>query len=181
MKKLNLNGQWKLYFYNQLEKDIKKPSELLGERCIDATVPGNVELDLSSEGLLPKDLYFGSNMKECEKFETYAWWYEKEFELDGDTLSESLYLHFDGVDCLAEYFLNGEKIGESENMLTEHEFCIDKVKKEKSSPMISTESYTEFLPTERSAFFSRIFFYLTVWSGLLMKTNFITPIVIQKS
>lgn len=140
MKKLNLNGEWKLYFYNQLEKDIDNPSKLLGEQCINCTVPGNVELDLALAGLLPKDLYFGSNMKECEKFETYAWWYEKEFEIEPDMLGESLYLHFDSVDCLAEYFLNGEKIGESENMLTEHEFCIDNVKKEKNTLHVKINS-----------------------------------------
>lgn len=132
MKRLNLNGEWKLYFYNQLKKDVKNPAGLSDEKCIKCTVPGNTELDLSSAGLLPDDLYFGNNMKECEKFETYAWWYEKEFEIDKEMLLQKLYLCFSGVDCIAEYFLNGEKIGESTNMLTEHEFCIDSVKKEKN-------------------------------------------------
>ncbi|MBQ4528186.1 MAG: glycoside hydrolase family 2 [Clostridia bacterium] len=141
MKKISLNGKWKLYFYNQLEKDIKNPSELGGEQCIKCSVPGNVELDLSAAGLLPEDLYFGTNMKECEKFETYAWWYEKEFEIDKSILSEKLYLHFNGVDCIAEYFLNGEKIGESENMLTEHEFCIDGVKREKNILHVKINSF----------------------------------------
>ena len=63
MKKVNLNGEWKLYFYDQLKKDIKTPSELSEEKYIICTVPGYVELDLSAAGLLPEDLYFGSNMK----------------------------------------------------------------------------------------------------------------------
>lgn len=141
MKKVNLSGEWKLYFYNQLEKDIKNPSELSKERCIGCTVPGNIELDLSAAGLLPKDLYFGSNMKACEKFEPYAWWYEREFEIDKEMLSKKTYLHFGGVDCIAEYFLNGEKIGESDNMLTEYEFCIDDVKKEKNILHVKINSF----------------------------------------
>lgn len=141
MKKVNLNGKWKLYFYNQLEKDIKNPLELSGEKRIECTVPGNVELDLSAAGLLPEDLYFGSNMKECEKFETYAWWYEKEFDIDKEALSKNLYLQFKGVDCIAEYFLNGKKIGESDNMLTEYEFCIDEVKKEKNILHVKINSF----------------------------------------
>lgn len=141
MKKVNLNGEWKLYFYDQLKKDIKTPSELSEEKYINCTVPGNVELDLSAAGLLPEDLYFGSNMKKCEKFETYAWWYEKEFDIDKDNLSQNLYLQFDGVDCIAEYFLNGKKIGESDNMLTEYEFCIDDVKQEKNILHVKINSF----------------------------------------
>ena len=34
---------------------------------------------------------------------------------------------FDGVDTYAEYFVNGEKIGESDNMLISHEFAVDSV------------------------------------------------------
>lgn len=52
---MNLNGNWKLYFYPFGEKEISDPQQLDAQQisCIDALVPGNVELDLSRAGLLP--------------------------------------------------------------------------------------------------------------------------------
>ena len=122
----SLNGEWKLYYFNQLEYNPESPSGL-GKICepIGCTVPGNVELDLSRQGVLPEDLYYGMNMKQCEKYETCQWWYEKEFELTDEELVSDMYLCFEGVDTIAEYFLNGVRIGESRNMLIPHEFCIN--------------------------------------------------------
>lgn len=133
MIKQSLNGKWKLYYCNELEKDLKSPSELsVSNESVECIVPGNVELDLSRQGLLPEDLFFADNMKECEKYETYQWWYEKEFDLKPDELQSDLYLCFEGTDTFAEYFLNGIRIGESHNMLIPHEFCINKAAKEKN-------------------------------------------------
>ena len=121
---VSLNGSWKLYYYDAVDMNINHPSELDGCECIDCTVPGNVELDLIDAGLLPKDIFKGDNILEAEKYETYDWWYETEF--DGVTLNtgEKAVLCFEGVDCIAEYFLNGESIGTSDNMLIPFEFDI---------------------------------------------------------
>lgn len=122
-----LNGNWKLYFYPYGTKEILSPDQLKqsGLVPISCSVPGNVELDLSRAGLLPEDLFFGENILLAEKFETYCWWYEREF-LAPETLDkdEILSLDFDGVDCYAQYFLNGKKIGESANMLISHSFDV---------------------------------------------------------
>ena len=89
-----------------------------------AEVPGCVQLDLSRCGYLPEDLYMGENIKLAEKFESYEWWYETSFECPTD--KNNVYLVFEGTDCLAEYFLNGAKIGDSENAFIAHEFRVDK-------------------------------------------------------
>ena len=116
MKTVSLNGAWSLTGKRQnLEKD-----ELL---TLHATVPGCVQLDLSREGFLPVDLYMGENIKETEKYENYEWWYERSFACP--EVRNNVYLVFEGVDCIAEYFLNGQKIGESENAFIAHEFRID--------------------------------------------------------
>ena len=129
---MNLNGEWKLYYYPAYEQKINTVSELKAADIpfVPATVPGNVELDLSKAGILPKDLYMGENIREAEKFETYDWWYETEFLApDAPTDAEKVVLHFGAVDCVAEYFLNGEKIGESDNMFIAHDFEVgDKIK-----------------------------------------------------
>ena len=120
MKKMSLNGVWRL-------KGKQQNSEG-AVISLEATVPGCVQLDLSEKGYLPADLYMGENILETEKFEDYEWWYERTFAAPEG--KENVYLVFDGVDCLAEYFLNGEKIGESDNMFIGHEFRVDKYLKD---------------------------------------------------
>lgn len=117
MRKISLDGEWNLYFFKQGSKRISSPEMLSGAAdCIKARVPGNAELDLMRSGLLPKDIYKGMNIKEVEKFEDYEWWYEKTFDVPKEIEGKDITLLFSGVDCLAEYWLNGEKIGESDNM-----------------------------------------------------------------
>lgn len=115
MEKISLNGEWDLCG--------KRENESNGEMIyLKATVPGCVQLELSENGYLPKDLYFGENILEAEKFEDYEWWYEKKILAPDER--ERVFIVFEGVDCIAEYYLNGKKIGESENMLISHEFEI---------------------------------------------------------
>ena len=116
MKTVSLNGLWQLSGKPQ-EQDVA---------CISLTaeVPGCVQLDLSREGYLPKDLFLGENIRETEKYEDWEWWYSRTFTAPEER--ENVFLVFRGVDCLAEYFLNGEKIGESDNMLIPFAFEIGK-------------------------------------------------------
>ena len=126
---MTLNGTWKLYYYPSYEKNICSPEQLKknGVDCIPAKVPGNVELDLSAAGILPADLFKGMNILEGEKFELYDWWYETEFDApDAIDQNKLAILHFGAVDCFADYFLNGEKIGESDNMFIEQDFDVTK-------------------------------------------------------
>ena len=115
MKEISLNGKWNLRGRRQGTSD-----SLLE---LSAKVPGCVQLDLSDAGILPKDLFFGENIRETEKYEDYEWWYEKSFTAPLE--KKNVYLVFKGVDCIAEYYLNGKKFGESDNMFIAHEFRID--------------------------------------------------------
>ncbi len=115
MKIISLNGKWNLTGKSQISEEI--PISL------EATVPGCVQLDLSEQGYLPKDIYMGENVVAAEKYESYEWWYERHFQAPNER--KNVFLVFEGVDCLAEYFLNGTKIGESDNMFIRHEFMVD--------------------------------------------------------
>ena len=115
MKRISLNGEWSLSGRHLANLDMPEIS-------IKATVPGCVQLDMSEAGILPSDLFLGENIKETEKYEDCEWIYERKFTVDGD--ASNAYLVFRGVDCVAEYFLNGEKIGESNNMFIPHEFFV---------------------------------------------------------
>ena len=118
---VNLNGDWTLY---PIEKsgNITEPRGLEPKKAIKAKVPGNVELDLISAGMLPEDIFKGENIKQAEKYELYDWWYEKKFTTPKH--SRDMMLSFEGVDTLAEYWLNGRKFASSDNALTEHVFNV---------------------------------------------------------
>ena len=141
MKTITLNGEWKLSGKPQESED--KPLVLKAE------VPGCVQLDLSRAGYLPEDLFLGENIKEAERFEEWEWRYERTFTAPEER--ENVFIVFEGVDCVAEYYINGEKIGESENMLVEHEFEIGRYLKDGEntvavnikSPVVSAH-YKEF-------------------------------------
>lgn len=115
MKNISLNGIWKLRGKPEYDASAT-PIEL------EATVPGCVQLDLSKAGYLPEDLFMGMNITKTEQYEGYEWWYERSFTAP-DT-KERVFIVFEGVDCVAEYFINGQRLGESENMFIAHEFEI---------------------------------------------------------
>ena len=89
---------------------------------IPATVPGNFELDLYKAGLAP-DPYFAQNPWAYQQYENRHLWYATSFEADGagDT---NTFLRFEGIDTVADIYLNGTLLGHVDNMLIEHEFCV---------------------------------------------------------
>ena len=116
MKKISLNGQWQL----RGSRQDWQPLEALE---LTAEVPGCVQLDLSRQGYLPADLYMGENILAAEKYEDWQWWYSRTFE--APEAAENVYLVFEGVDCIADYYLNGIRFGSSENAFIAHEFKMD--------------------------------------------------------
>lgn len=124
---MNLNGKWKLYFAKQGEHSIGSIYDLKTSNitCIPCTVPGNVELDLSAAGYLPEDLFKGENILKAEEYEQYEWWYETEFTApESVDCDKEMILTFRAVDCFADYYLNGQHIGSSNNMFIGNEFNV---------------------------------------------------------
>lgn len=123
---IRLDGQWKLFHFPQGKHNITEPGQLAkaGLNAIDATVPGDAPLDLSRTGELPADLLYAENITKLKPYELYEWWYQREFPTPGEVTGHSVELRFHGVDCLATYWLNGAKLGESENALIEHSFDV---------------------------------------------------------
>lgn len=120
MKKIDLNGEYRLYSY-EYQNAPEKPEQVSGG-WISAIVPGNVELDYQKAGMLP-DVFYAQNYKYAEALERKDFWYLRSFELPEEAEGEA-WLCFDGVDTLAEYFLNGKKIGESSDMFIGSEFPV---------------------------------------------------------
>ena len=121
---MNLNGIWQLWGFPQADSPIQAPRDLDEHPSIPATVPGNVELDLVRNGLLPEDLYHGENMRTLRAYEAHEWWYRREFQVASPVSSKKLELVFGGVDCLATYWLDDDWLGESDNMFVEQRFSL---------------------------------------------------------
>lgn len=92
-------------------------------KCIRADVPGNFELDLMREKLLP-DLYFGTNILLAQKLENLHLYYFTRFAYEKSVTTDD-FLVFRGIDTFAEIYLDGIKIGFTENMLHKHEFRLN--------------------------------------------------------
>lgn len=112
MRTIDLNGKWTL---------TGKGNVAVGP--IAAEVPGNIEIDLENAGIVP-DLFFGCNEKLLRPFEFNDWNYIREFVFPSD-FSRQTELIFEGIDCIAEIFVNGQKAGEAANAFIRHPFKTD--------------------------------------------------------
>ncbi|MGA3323351.1 MAG: sugar-binding domain-containing protein [Terriglobia bacterium] len=121
---ISLDGSWKLFYFPQGKYRITNPDQLKtqGLTAIEASVPGETPLDLSRQGVLPADLFFGENIKKLKPFELYEWWYQREFPTPAGIAGRRLELRFHGVDCLATYWLNGKPLGESQDSMIDYRF-----------------------------------------------------------
>ena len=122
MRTFQLNGKWKLKYRPQDDICIKDWNE------VDAEVPGNVELDLIKYNKL-KDLVKDSNVYSAIELELYEWLYIKDFIPPNDLRSNNLDFVFDGIDCIADIYLNGQKIGSTANMFISHRFNVSSLLK----------------------------------------------------
>lgn len=105
MKKISLNGQWKLSYNDP--RDGKSVS-------IPAVVPGDVHVDMMNAGLLEEPLY-GDNLKKCLFMEEMDFIYERDFLIPEDFMQDLTELCFSGLDMCADIYLNGESIASSNN------------------------------------------------------------------
>ena len=123
---LSLNGVWQLDYFPQPDAGAVRTLPLptgLAVKSVAATVPGNCELDLVRAGVLPEPEK-GLNARAFRPYEGCQWLYTKSFEKPAIPKGGRALLVFEGVDTLADYFLNGEKIGETENMFIAHRFDV---------------------------------------------------------
>lgn len=119
--KIDLCGDWQFAVLSHGEhKDYISAKELLcdGVEIMPATVPGTVELDLEKAGKI-KDLFFGRNPDKIRRYtERLHCYYFKTFT--ADRISNAPRLVFEGLDCYADIYVNGNLAANVDNMLIEH-------------------------------------------------------------
>ena len=125
MLSFTLNGSWKLYYHLEDGPMPRSPEELRAAAwpCVEARVPGNVELDLMRAGL-EEDPFYDQNLYRYRKYEFCQWWFERTFQAPAAYEGKRCALVFEGLDTYAEVFVNGQKVGEADNMFIAHEFDV---------------------------------------------------------
>jgi len=130
MKKFQLNNKW---FLKPLTKR-EIPVELnFPEQGIPATVPGTVHTDLLKTGLIP-DPFYGDNEIRLKWIHENDWIYETRFDLPAEfNLKKPLFLVFQGIDTIAEIYLNGELLLKTDNMFRTYEIPVHQKAKKKTN------------------------------------------------
>lgn len=111
MPKINLNGNWKM-------------KNVTGNEWIDAKVPGTVFSDLMNAGLADNPFYRDNEDKIQDLFlEDYE--YIREFEvLSSHLQNDEVTLCCEGLDTLADVYLNKQLIANTDNMHRSYRFDI---------------------------------------------------------
>ena len=124
-EKISLNGKWNLEFWEQTGNPVTDPAEVASLKTtkLSATVPGNVELDLLAAGMI-EDPSIGNNIYKLRPYEFCQWMYSRHFTAPAITEGQRLILDFEGIDCIADIWLNGEKIGSAEDAMIAHQFDV---------------------------------------------------------
>ncbi len=103
MQTVTLNGQWRMRIAGE-------------EKWIQAAVPGSVYQDLLSAGKM-EDPFYRDNEEKALALMENDFMYERAFIADSALLGCSrVVLHMDGLDTLADVFVNGTKVLYADNM-----------------------------------------------------------------
>ncbi len=122
---ISLNGTWKLT-WRAIEGTQGVPA---CSAPIDTIVPGDVHVDLVNAGLLPEPL-IAANAPLHEWVERAVFSYEREFTVD--YTFDRADLVFEGLDCLAEVFIDDKHVGSSANAFVSHVFDVSSFVKPQS-------------------------------------------------
>jgi len=90
----------------------------------DATVPGTVLTTLVDQGVYP-DPYMGlNNMAIPDTLCRQDWWYRLSFPTPAPTAGKQAWLHFDGINYKAIFFLNGKLLGQTQGAFRRTRFDV---------------------------------------------------------
>lgn len=117
MQKQSLNGGWQF-------------RQCGTEDWLPATVPGGVHTDLLALGRIPDPFVADNELKVTWVAET-DWEYRHSFTMNGDLLAEeNVALVCDGLDTIADVYLNGVYLGHAENMFRRWEWNVKRLLQE---------------------------------------------------
>lgn len=122
---IDLCGPWSLTYGGAPSAPLTTIAEVraAGMPTVPATVPGNFELDLQAAGVIG-DPFVGMNIAALRDWEHTHLWFWREFEAPPVDGAEPV-LVFEGLDCFADIYLNGQLVGIASNMLVDWRFPVE--------------------------------------------------------
>ncbi|NUQ69842.1 MAG: hypothetical protein HUU17_03385 [Chthonomonadales bacterium] len=126
--RFSLDGRWSLVLADPDRDDAQTVRTIADVRNLDlpvyeASVPGNLELDLQANGIIPEPFH-GRNIADNVRFERCRAIYFRRFR-PPEGLGPVVILEAQGLDCYATVMVNGVVLGSADNMLIERRFPID--------------------------------------------------------
>jgi beta-mannosidase len=95
-----------------------------GEEWLPASVPGGVHTDLMAAGRIA-DPFIGDEERRVQWVAEQEWEYRRAFRVEPELLAAPrVFLVCDGLDTLAEVRLNGQALGEAENMFRQYRWDV---------------------------------------------------------
>jgi beta-mannosidase len=125
MQKQSLSGTWQF-----------RPCGT--EEWLPASVPGGVHTDLLALGKIPDPFVADNELKVMWVAEN-DWEYRRSFHVDAGLLAgENVVLVCDGLDTIADLYLNGTYVGHAENMFRRWEWEVKSLLREGSNELLIT-------------------------------------------
>ncbi len=121
------------------------------EEWLPATVPGGVHTDLLALGRIP-DPFVGDNEKHVAWVAESDWKYRYAFAVDAEFLDQpQVWLVCDGLDTLATVTLNGEVLGETDNMFRQYRWDVKSLLKDADNELqIDFASPVQFVTAQEA-------------------------------
>ncbi len=123
---MKLSGNWKLGYcgHQDFKEAGKSPCSFKDLdrkyiKCADGHVPGNFEADLEMAGKI-NPVFYGRNLNEERERELWHLFYGRQFDFSPKSGAKYRLL-FEGIDTIADIYLNGSHIAHTDNMLMSHE------------------------------------------------------------
>ena len=122
---MSLDGVWTMHYAP--EKGGRNADYVPGMEeswpSLPVNVPGNSELALMEAGV-EQDPFYDAHQLDYAKYEYYQWLYSTSFAAPQLAPGERAVLRFDGIDTIADVYLNDMHIYRAENMFVEHEIDV---------------------------------------------------------
>jgi len=113
LRKQSLSSKTEWFFSEVSNRDVP-------DRWFPAQVPGGVHTDLLRSKLIP-DPFEADNEKRVQWVAESDWDYRRSFTVDSSiSAEEHVFLVCDGLDTLAEVFINGKSLGNTNNMFRQY-------------------------------------------------------------
>lgn len=124
MAYIDLDGEWLVRGYpvGTVSSDQVLEESVADGGWLPAQVPGDVHLDLQRAGVID-DPYYRENAEQAHWVDRQDWWFRRTFTVDQQLLDEDrVELVCEGLDTFALLLLNGQPVGNTDNMLREWRF-----------------------------------------------------------